>query len=76
MTSVLDRSVLLAGVLGEAGGGVLDAPGALFHVSAVNLSEVYTRIVERGGCAGDVDLPILTADAKWADLGTDIRPIR
>lgn len=76
MTKVLDRSVLLAGVLGEAGGGVLDAPGALFHASAVNLSAVHTRIMERGGSAGDVDLPILTADAKWADLGIDIRPIR
>lgn len=76
MTKVLDSSVLLAGMLGEAGGGVLDAPGALFHVSAVNLSEVYTRIMERGGSAGDVDLPILTADATWAELGIDIRLIR
>ncbi|MEH3160001.1 MAG: type II toxin-antitoxin system VapC family toxin [Sphingomonas taxi] len=126
MTKVLDSSVLLAGMLGEAGGDVLDAPGELFHVSAVNLSEVYTKIMERGGSAEDVDLflrplplrirrfdeglakevgrlrlltrhlglslgdraclalgrrvdlPILTADAKWAqlDLGIDIRLIR
>jgi ribonuclease VapC len=56
MTKVLDSSVLLAGMLGEAGGHVLDSPGEVFHVSAVNLGEVYTKILERGGTAEDVDL--------------------
>lgn len=56
MTKVLDSSVLLAGMLGEAGGHVLDLPGEVFHVSAVNLGEVYTKILERGGTAEDVDL--------------------
>jgi PIN domain nuclease of toxin-antitoxin system len=56
MTKVVDSSVLLAGMLGEEGGDVLDLPREVFHVSAVNLGEVYTKILERGGTAADVDL--------------------
>lgn len=126
MTKVIDSSVVLAAMLGEPGGEVLDEPGQLFHLSMVNLAEVYTKVVENGGEIADVDaflkplpirirafrenqaadigrlrpltrhrglslgdraclalgrhadLPILTADTKWIDLGLDldIRMIR
>ena len=126
MTKVIDSSVLLAAILGERGGEVLSSRGDVFHLSMVNLAEVYTKIVERGGSIADVeafmqplpirirafreahamavaslrprtmhrglslgdraclglamliDLPVLTADTKWAelDLGIDIRLIR
>lgn len=55
MTKVIDSSVVLAALLGEPGGEVLDHPGELFHLSMVNLAEVYTKVVENGGAIADVD---------------------
>jgi ribonuclease VapC len=56
MTCVVDSSVVLAAILGEPGGEVFDVPGQVFHLSTVNLAEIYTKVLERGGIAEDVDL--------------------
>ena len=126
MTAVVDTSVILAAMLDEPGGELLDEPGELFHLSIVNLAEIYTKAVEFGGTIEDVDaflrpmairvrafreghamrvgllraqtkhqglslgdraclslglltdLPVYTADTKWADLdvGVEIRLVR
>lgn len=54
MTAVIDASVLLAAILNEPGGDLLDSPGELFHLSIINLAEVYTKVVEFGGSVEDV----------------------
>ena len=56
MTAVIDASVLLAAILAEPGGDFLDSPGELFHLSILNLAEVYTKAIEFGGAIEDVDL--------------------
>jgi ribonuclease VapC len=55
VTKVIDSSVVLAGILGEPGGEILEDPGELFHFSMVNLAEVHTKVVERGGAIEDVN---------------------
>lgn len=55
MTLVVDTSVVLAAMLGEPGGDVLDEPGELFHFSVVNLAEVHTKVIENGGAIADVE---------------------
>ena len=82
MTQVLDTSVLLAGLLGEVGGDVLDRPGQVFHMSAVNLGEVYSKVLERGGATVDVDsflqpLPLCIDpfDGELARMVGELRPV-
>lgn len=82
MTQVLDTSVLLAGLLGEVGGDVLDRPGQVFHISAVNLGEVYSKVLERGGATVDVDsflqplaLCIDPFDRELARIVGELRPL-
>lgn len=61
MTSVLDASALLALVLSEPGAdAVVDAVAAGAAVSTVNLAEVATVLVRRGGPVAPV-LDALTA---------------
>lgn len=55
MTKVVDASVVLAGLLREEGGDILDRTNEVFHLSALNLGEVYTKVAERGGAIEDVD---------------------
>jgi ribonuclease VapC len=54
MTHVVDSSVVLAYILDEPGATALTEPGACCHLSMVNLAEVYTKVVERGGAIADV----------------------
>jgi PIN domain nuclease of toxin-antitoxin system len=54
MTHVVDSSVVLAYVLDEPGGTTLTEPHCCFHLSMVNLAEVFTKVVERGGAVEDV----------------------
>ena len=55
MTHVVDASALLAYLRGEPGGEALLDRELCFHISTVNLGEVYTKVVERGGAIEDVD---------------------
>lgn len=80
MIQVVDTSVLLAGLLGEVGGEVLLRPGQTFHFSAVNLGEVYSKVLERGGAGADVDaflaalpLSIDPFDGELAQIVGDLR---
>ncbi len=54
MKCVVDGSVILAYVLGEEGGDVLAGDGGPFLLSAVNLTEVLTKVIERGMNPDDV----------------------
>ena len=55
MTHVVDTSAVLAAMLGERGGDQVVAPGRSLHLSIVNLGEIYTKVVKRGGLIADVD---------------------
>ncbi|WP_288458976.1 type II toxin-antitoxin system VapC family toxin [uncultured Sphingomonas sp.] len=49
MTLVVDSSVVLAFLLGEPGGERLAQEAGPLLLSTVNLTEVLTKVVERGG---------------------------
>lgn len=55
MTHVIDASALLAVIMDERGAEQVIAPGRLLHLSVVNLGEVFTKVVERGGVIEDVE---------------------
>jgi ribonuclease VapC len=48
MSFVLDTSAVLASILGEPGGDYVHDVMLGSEVSAVNLGEIYTKLVERG----------------------------
>lgn len=77
---VLDASAVLAWLHGEPGGTQVEANMDNAHISSVNLSEVLTKVVERGGSAqaARVDLQAygLTVHAftlEDADVAADLR---
>jgi PIN domain nuclease of toxin-antitoxin system len=56
MTPVLDSSVVLAKLLDEPGSDVIDAQALTSgYLSAVNMCEIITKIVERGGSEKQVE---------------------
>lgn len=56
MSIVLDASALLAVAFSEPGSEGVEAVLEGAHVSAVNFSEVLSKVVDRGGDAGQVGL--------------------
>jgi len=77
---VLDASAVLAWLHGEPGSAPVEAGMASAQISSVNLSEVLTKVVERGGSAqaARVDLQAygLTVHAftpNDADVAADLR---
>lgn len=82
MTAVVDTSVILAVMSGEADSDLLERPGQLLHLSTVNLAEVHTKIAERGGNVDDVDhflrplpLRIRKFDEVQARITGRLRPL-
>lgn len=67
MTVIVDTSAVLAALWGEPGGARVDQvlPGA--SISAVNLAELVTKLVDRGASADQVDTVL-------ASLGLMIHP--
>jgi PIN domain nuclease of toxin-antitoxin system len=64
---VLDASAVLAVIFGEARSEVVGPALQRSAMSAVNLSEVVTKLIDRGYTIAD-------AQATVAALGLDIRP--
>ena len=58
MTHVLDASAVMAVMLNEPGAEQISTEGRLYHLSAVTLGEIYTKVIERGGDPADVDIVI------------------
>ncbi len=58
MTHVIDSSVVLAYLLNERGGERLLESGRCYHLSLINLAEIYTKVLESGGAIEDVDAVI------------------
>lgn len=54
MTHVVDASTLLAYLKEEPGGEVLLVKDCYFHLSIINLAEVFTKVAENGGEIEDV----------------------
>jgi ribonuclease VapC len=77
---VLDASAVLAWLHGESGGAFVESGISSAQISSVNLSEVLTKVVERGSSAqaARVDLQAygLTVHAftlEDADVAADLR---
>jgi PIN domain nuclease of toxin-antitoxin system len=65
--AVLDASALLALLNSEAGSRVVEESLSVAAISAVNLSEVVSKLSERG-------MPITAVRAALEGLGLDVRP--
>ena len=72
---VVDASVLLAVVLGEAGGRAAESRLAGSAMSAVNLAEVLSQLAQRGLAAADLAVLIQRLDVEVvpADLPQAVR---
>jgi ribonuclease VapC len=68
MTVVLDTSALLAALWGEAGSDRVDRVVGTARVSAVNLSELAAKLVDRGASDDEVG-------AVLDDLGVTVVPM-
>lgn len=82
MRAVLDASAVLALLQGEAGGELVGPLARNSFLSAVNLAEVLTVAIERGGdpsrAAAEVarfEIEIVTFDASLAERAALLRPI-
>ena len=79
---VLDASALMAVLREEPGAAAVEAVLDEAVVSAVNLSEVQSKLVERGTPAGlawswlvDLDLDVVDFDMGQARVAGDLRPL-
>jgi PIN domain nuclease of toxin-antitoxin system len=79
---VLDASALMAVLREEAGSAAVEAVLDHAAISAVNLSEVQAKLVERGTAAGtawsslvDLDLEVVDFDAPQAKAAGDLRSL-
>ena len=79
---VLDASALIAVLRDEPGAAAVEAVLDHAAVSAVNLSEVQAKLVERGTPAElawswlvDLDLEVVDFDAAQAKVAGDLRPL-
>jgi ribonuclease VapC len=79
---VLDASALIAVLREEPGASAIEAVLDDAAVSAVNLSEVQAKLVERGTPAEsawswliDLDLEVVDFDAAQARIAGDLRPL-
>lgn len=79
---VLDASALLALILLEPGGDQVAARLEDACISAVNLSEVFTKLLDRGSSAEevreallDLDLDIRIFDVNQARLAGELRQV-
>jgi PIN domain nuclease of toxin-antitoxin system len=77
---VLDASALMAVLRDERGAAAVEAVLDQAAISAVNLSEVQAKLVERGTPAGiawswliDLDLTVVDFDASQARTAGDLR---
>lgn len=78
---MLDASALMAALRGEPGAEAVEAVLDDAAISAVNLSEVQAKLVERGtpadlawGWLVDLDLEVVSFDAAQARAAADLRP--
>jgi PIN domain nuclease of toxin-antitoxin system len=79
---VLDASALMAVLREEPGAAAVEAVLDRAAVSAVNLSEVQAKLVERGTPAAiawswlvDLDLEVVDFDASQARVAGNLRPL-
>jgi len=66
--AILDASAIMAVMFREPGEAVVRGIGCETAASAVNISEVYSRAVERGSTEALVDLAISTLAIKVQDF--------
>jgi ribonuclease VapC len=79
---VLDASALMAALRDEPGAAAVEAVLDEAAISAVNLSEVQAKLVERGTPAEiawswlvDLDLAVVDFDTPQARVAGDLRPL-
>jgi len=79
---VLDASALMAVLREEPGAAAVEAVLDQAAISAVNLSEVHAKLVERGTPAEiawswlvDLDLDVVRFDTPQARIAGDLRPL-
>jgi ribonuclease VapC len=79
---VLDASALMAVLREEPGGAAVEAVLDSAAISAVNLSEVQAKLVERGTPADlawewlvDLELDVVSFDMAQARAAADLRPL-
>jgi ribonuclease VapC len=79
---VLDASALMAVLREEPGGAAVEAVLDSAAISAVNLSEVQGKLVERGTpadlaweCLLDLELDVVSFDTAQAKVAADLRSL-
>jgi len=82
MSIVLDASALLAVAFDEPGSEMVEAVLEGAQVSAVNFSEVLSKVVDRGGDAGQVNLyfkglglEVVAFDDTQALAAAELKPL-
>ena len=82
MRQVVDASVVLAFLLNEPGGDILDRDEGPFLLSTVTLAEILTKVIERDLSADDVTLVLRRLPIQYVDhdrddarRAADLRPV-
>lgn len=81
MTWVLDSSAILAEFLKESGGDLVRASQGVHYVSAVNVAEVYSKLVDLGATVENFEsvraiepFVVMEFDRSQAMLSAQLRP--